>query len=211
MHFLQSWSMLTNFNIHALNIQASHWWFSNLGQVFQHFIFTGFLWLWLLRLQKPANTQVSLIRLTLEKSAIKGKKSVYVLLCLTTPSSLAIKALVLKSHCKVYFKCQKVGTNPTGAGSATTHHLEHTHFIQICSKEGVLGGCFGVELYFWLNNNRLSEARRWKWLWELAQSIWNTHRWAVAWSEHDNYGLNETETCHAQSEHVHVTHSSQLL
>lgn len=103
-----------------------------------------------------------------------------------------------------------MGTNPTGAGSATAHHLEHIHFIQICSNEGVSGGCFGVELYFWLNNSRLSEVRRWKWLWELAQSILNIHRWAAAWSEHDNYGLNEIKTCHAQSEHVHVTHSSQL-
>lgn len=171
-------------------MEASHWWFSNLGQIFQHFISIEFLWL--LRLQKSTNTQVSFIRLTLEKSSIKGKKSAYVLPCHTTPSSLAIKVLVLKSHSKVYFKCQKVGTNPTGAGSAMAHHLEHIHFIQICSKEGVLGGCFGVELYFcyyfWLNNSRLSETRRWKWVWELAQSVLNTHRWAVAWSEHDNYG-----------------------
>lgn len=191
-------------------MEASHWWFSNLGQIFQHFIYTRILWLWLLRLQKPANTQVSFIRLTLEKSAFKEEKPAYVLPCLTTPSSLAIKAPVLKSHPKVYFKCQKVGTNPTGAGSAMAHHLEHIHFIQICSKDGGLGGYFGVELYFWLNNSRLSEARRWKWLWELAQSVFNTHRWAVAWSEHDNSGLNEIKTCHAQSEHVHVTRSSQL-
>lgn len=145
-------------------MEASHWWFRNLGQLFQHFISTEFLWLWFLSVQKSANTQVSFTRLTLEKSAIKEKNSAHVLPCLTTPSSLAIKALVLKSHSKVYFKCQKAGTNPTGAGSATAHHLEHVHFIQIRSKEGVLGGCFGVELYFWLNNSKLLEARRWKWL-----------------------------------------------